>query len=55
MDLKESRPAPLRRIEEIPKEGVETEARQTAPVLEPDKRLSFAEVELGFDKQMATH
>ena len=54
MDLKESRPAPLRRIEEIPKEGVETEARKVMPVLEPEKRVGFAEVELGFDEQIAT-
>ncbi len=53
MDLKESRPAPLQRIEEVPKEGVETEARQAMPVLEPEKRKKLAEVELGYEDQMA--
>ncbi|MEE9419277.1 MAG: ASKHA domain-containing protein, partial [Desulfatiglandaceae bacterium] len=54
MGLKESRPAPLQRIEEVPKEGVDKEARMTAPVLEPEKRVGLAEVELGFDEQIAT-
>jgi uncharacterized 2Fe-2S/4Fe-4S cluster protein (DUF4445 family)/NADPH-dependent glutamate synthase beta subunit-like oxidoreductase len=54
MDLKESRPTPLKAIEEIPKEGVEKEERKVVPVLEPAKRIGFAEVELGFDEQMAT-
>ena len=53
MDLKESRPAPLQRIEEVPKEGVEKEARQVIPVLEPAKRKTLAEVELGYEDQMA--
>lgn len=53
MDLKESRPAPLQRIEEVPKDGVETEARQAMPVLEPEKRKKLAEVELGYEDQMA--
>ncbi|MFH1929991.1 MAG: ASKHA domain-containing protein [Pseudomonadota bacterium] len=54
MDVKESRPLPLKAIEEVPKEGLKQEARQTMPVLEPEKRQDFAEVELGFDKEMAT-
>ena len=53
MDLKESRPAPLQRIEEVPKEGVEKEARQVIPVLEPAKRKTLAEVELGYEDQTA--
>ena len=53
MDLKESRPAPLERIEEVPKEGVEKEAREAMPVLEPEKRKVSAEVELGFEEKMA--
>ena len=54
MDLNESRPIPLKRIEEVPKEGVDKEARQVMPVLEPEKRVGFAEVELGFDEQIAS-
>ncbi len=53
MDLKEARPTPLKPIEEVPKEGVEAEARKVVPVLEPAKRKGFAEVELGFDEKMA--
>jgi len=53
MDLKESRPVPLKRIEEIPKEGVDAEARKVMPMLEPEKRVGFAEVELGLDEQIA--
>jgi uncharacterized 2Fe-2S/4Fe-4S cluster protein (DUF4445 family)/NADPH-dependent glutamate synthase beta subunit-like oxidoreductase len=53
MDLKQSRPAPLRRIKEVPKEGVEKEARKVVPVLVPEERAGFAEVELGFDKPAA--
>ncbi len=53
MDLKESRPSPLKRIQEVPKEGVEKEARNIAPVLEPDRRVGFSEVELGYEEPMA--
>ncbi|MCP4665009.1 MAG: FAD-dependent oxidoreductase, partial [Deltaproteobacteria bacterium] len=53
MDLKESRPAPLQRIEEVPKEGVEKEAREAMPLLEPDKREAASEVELGFQEETA--
>ena len=53
MDIKESRPAPLQRIEEVPKDGVVKEARLVMPVLEPGKRKGPAEVELGYDDQMA--
>jgi len=48
IDLKEGRPAPLRKVEDVPKEGLEKEARKTVPVLEPEKRGGFAEVELGW-------
>jgi len=54
MDLKTARPAPPKRIEEVPKEGVEKEARKIAPALEPEKRMNFDEVELGFDQEAAT-
>lgn len=54
MDVKESRPVPLKAIEEVPKEGLVQEARQIAPVVEPEKRAGFAEVELGFEEEMAT-
>jgi hypothetical protein len=54
MDLKTARPAPPKRIEEVPKEGVEKEPRKVVPVLEPERRMNFAEVELGFDQEMAT-
>lgn len=53
IDLKEGRPAPLRRVEEIPKEGVEKEARKAVPVLEPKKRTGFSEVEPGLDEHLA--
>ncbi len=53
IDLKEGRPAPLKRVEEIPKEGVVEEARKVVPMLEAEQRKSFAEVELGFTEQMA--
>ena len=53
MDIMESRPAPLQRIEEVPKDGIVKEARQTIPVLELEKRKGLAEVELGYEEQMA--
>jgi heterodisulfide reductase subunit A len=53
VDLKEGRPAPVKRVKEVSKEGVETKARQAMPTLDPDKRESFAEVELGFDEKAA--
>ncbi len=53
MDLKEARPTPLKPIEEVPKEGVEAEARRIVPVLKPAERSGFAQVELGFDQQLA--
>ncbi len=53
MDIKESRPAPLQRIEEVPKDGIVKETRQTIPMLELEKRKGLAEVELGYKEQMA--
>ena len=53
VDLKEARPAPLKKVEEVPTEGVKTEARAVIPMLELEKRKDFAEVELGLDEQVA--
>lgn len=53
MDVKESRPAPLQQIEEVPKEGVVKEARQAIPLLELEKRKGFTEVELGYEEPIA--
>jgi len=53
VDLKEGRPTPIKRVKEVSKEGVEIKARSTMPTLETEKRKDFAEVELGFDENMA--
>jgi len=53
IDLKEGRPPTIKRVKEVSKEGVETKARQAMPTLDPGKRESFAEVELGFDEKAA--
>jgi uncharacterized 2Fe-2S/4Fe-4S cluster protein (DUF4445 family) len=53
MDVKESRPAPLQQIEEVPKDGVVKEIRPAIPLLELEKRKGLAEVELGYEEQMA--
>ncbi len=53
IDLKEGRPKTLKRVEEVSKEGVTPEARNTVPVLDPEKRKGFEEVELGFDEKTA--
>lgn len=53
LDLKQARPAPLKKVEEVPKEGVKAETRAVMPMLEVEKRKDFAEVELGFDEQVA--
>jgi uncharacterized 2Fe-2S/4Fe-4S cluster protein (DUF4445 family)/NADPH-dependent glutamate synthase beta subunit-like oxidoreductase len=52
-DLKRGRPAPLKRVEEVPKTGVEKVARKVVPMLEPEKGRGFAEVEPGLAKEMA--
>lgn len=54
MDLKTARPAPPKRIEEVPKEGVEKEPRKVMPVIPLEKRMGFDEVEIGFNQEMAT-
>jgi heterodisulfide reductase subunit A len=53
VDLKEGRPAPVKRVKEVSKEGVEAKARQAMPTLAPGKREGFTEVELGFDEKAA--
>jgi heterodisulfide reductase subunit A len=53
VDLKEGRPQTVKRVEEVPKEGVEKKARHSMPLLEAKKREGFAEVELGFDEKTA--
>ena len=53
VDLKEGRPAPTRRVGEVSKEDVRIKARRAMPLLELDRRDSFAEVELGFDEETA--
>jgi len=52
IDLIKGRPARKKKVEEVPKEGVEKEARKVLPLLEPEKRIGFAEVDLGFADQM---
>ncbi len=53
IDLKEERPAPLKKVTDIPKEGVVTKARSAMPTLKPEERKGFAEVELGFNENEA--
>ncbi len=53
VDLKEGRPTSRERVSEVSKEGVEKKPRQAMPVLEPERRKSFAEVELGLDEEAA--
>ncbi len=48
IDLVKGRPAKLKKLEEIPKEGVEKEARKVLPLLDVEKRIGFAEVDPGF-------
>jgi uncharacterized 2Fe-2S/4Fe-4S cluster protein (DUF4445 family)/NADPH-dependent glutamate synthase beta subunit-like oxidoreductase len=52
IDLIKGRPAKLKKVEEIPKEGVEKDPRKVLPLLELEKRMGFAEVDLGFADQM---
>ncbi len=52
MDMKEARPPQFKAVEDIPKEGVQKTNRQVVPILEPAKRMTFDEVELGFDEEM---
>ncbi len=53
VDLEEGRPKPVKRVEEVSREGVEKQARAEMPLLDLEKRRSFAEVELGIDEEMA--
>ena len=53
-DLRESRPTKKERVTEVSLEGVEAGGRAEVPVLNTEKRRSFAEVELGFDESTAT-
>jgi uncharacterized 2Fe-2S/4Fe-4S cluster protein (DUF4445 family)/NADPH-dependent glutamate synthase beta subunit-like oxidoreductase len=53
VDLKKGRPAPLNRIKDVPKEGIQKEARVVMPMLEVADRNSFGEVELGLSEEAA--
>jgi len=53
VDLKDGRPAPLERVKEVSKDGVEIKSRQSMPVLDSGERHGFVEVELGFDENTA--
>ncbi len=48
VDLVKGRPAKKKKIEEIPKEGIEKEERKGLILIEPERRMGFEEVELGF-------
>ncbi|MFC1861174.1 ASKHA domain-containing protein, partial [Chloroflexota bacterium] len=50
---KEGRPASKKRVENIPVEDIEKEARTITPVLDIEKRTGFAEVEQGFNNETA--
>lgn len=52
IDLIKGRPAKLKKVEEIPTEGVEKEARKVLPLVEPEKRIGFTEVDFGFADQL---
>jgi uncharacterized 2Fe-2S/4Fe-4S cluster protein (DUF4445 family)/NADPH-dependent glutamate synthase beta subunit-like oxidoreductase len=52
IDLIKGRPAKLKKVEEIPIEGVEKEARRHLPLLMAEKRIGFAEVDFGFADQL---
>ena len=53
VDIKEGRPSPLKRVEEVPKEGVAVEARYKTEILEPGQRTGYAEVEQGYKQDAA--
>ena len=52
-DLRVDREEEIKRVKEVPKEGIEKKARQTMPLLPLDQRTGFEEVELGFTEEMA--
>ncbi|OGP96906.1 MAG: hypothetical protein A2157_02540 [Deltaproteobacteria bacterium RBG_16_47_11] len=51
VDLVKGRPAKLKKVKEVPLEGVGKETRKDLPPLKPEKRIGFAEVNLGFADQ----
>jgi NADPH-dependent glutamate synthase beta subunit-like oxidoreductase len=53
IDLKEGRPKPLKKVEEIPTQGVIEEARQRNSELPAEQRINFKEVERTFTKEPA--
>jgi uncharacterized 2Fe-2S/4Fe-4S cluster protein (DUF4445 family)/NADPH-dependent glutamate synthase beta subunit-like oxidoreductase len=52
IDLIKGRPPKKKKVEEVPKEGVEKEPRKSLPLLEPDGRIGFVEVGIGFANRM---
>lgn len=53
-DLEVEREIPVKKVAKPPKEGIETEARQAAPLLPVEQRIrSFREVKTGFTEEMA--
>ncbi len=53
VDLTEGRQKTVKRVEDVPKEGVEIKARVAMPVLGLEKRRTFTEVKIGFDEKTA--
>jgi uncharacterized 2Fe-2S/4Fe-4S cluster protein (DUF4445 family)/NADPH-dependent glutamate synthase beta subunit-like oxidoreductase len=51
VDLVKGRLAGLKKIENVPKEGINKEARRSVPLLDPGERMGFAEVDPGFTGQ----
>ena len=51
MDMIKGRAAALKKIENVPKEGVGKEARKSMPLLDLGKRSGFSEVDPGFTDQ----
>lgn len=52
VDLVKGRPAKKKKVEEVPKEGIEKEQRKSLILIDPEKRIGFEEVELGFADRM---
>lgn len=52
-DLRADREEEIKKVTEVPKEGVEKKPRQNMPLLSPDQRATFNEIELGFTEEMA--
>ncbi len=53
-DLKMGREEEIKKVREVPKEGVVKKARQPMPLLQPDQRVgNFKQIELGFTEEMA--